>query len=84
MAPFGTVGSLPPTLNGNASLGQHSMALHMELQHDHQCVCGGLSHVYMHVCMFARGLGDEPGEQLCPQPSAGGHLTPVELDLTHC
>lgn len=27
-----------PTLNGNASLGQHSMVLHMELQHAHQWV----------------------------------------------
>lgn len=27
---------LPPTLNGNASLGQHSVGLHMELQHANQ------------------------------------------------
>lgn len=28
---------VPPTLNGNASTGQRSMALHMGLQHAHQC-----------------------------------------------
>lgn len=42
---------VPPTLNGNASLGQHSMGLHMEVQHVR--VCGHSSHVYVCVCVCA-------------------------------
>lgn len=34
-----------PTLNGNASLGQHSMVLHMELQHAH-------THSAVGVCAY--------------------------------
>lgn len=39
----------PPTLNGNASLGQRSMVLHMELQHAHRCARarGHASRVYV-------------------------------------
>lgn len=38
------------TLNGNVSLGQRSMTLHMELQHAHQKLCLSLYGV-LHLCV---------------------------------